>query len=103
MMLTVPDNVDKVMRTLEQRFGRPEMVVQELIVKARGFKPVRQDDMEGLIAFTIAVNNLVATMKTLNSQGHQVNPTLRQKLLEKLPRLNVPTVGRGIEGNATPW
>eukprot|EP00117_Sycon_ciliatum_P011162 scpid109263/ scgid12755/ len=56
LMLAIPDNVELALRTLEQRFGRPKLVVGELITQAKQFRPIkRSDDMEGLINFSAAV------------------------------------------------
>ena len=84
-MLTVPDNVSEVMKTLERRFGRPELVVGQLVSKVRGFRAVRADDIEALLSFANTVQNVVTTMKLLKSEGHMTNPTLRTELVDKLP------------------
>ena len=81
----MPDNIEEAIKTLERRFGRPELVVGEQIAKAKSFKPVRADDTDALLAFTTAVNNMVMTMSLLNSPGHLANPALRQELVDKLP------------------
>ena len=85
LMLAVPDNVDLAIKTLEQRFGRPELVVEELIAKAKQFRGIRADDLDSLIHFTSAVNNVVVTMTQLECAGHLSNPQLRRELVEKLP------------------
>ena len=85
LQLAVPDNIEEAIKTLERRFGRPELVVGELIAKAKSFKPVRADETDALLAFTTAVNNVVMTMNLLNCPGHLANPALRQELVDKLP------------------
>ena len=85
LQLAVPDNVAEAIKTLERWFGRPELVVGELIAKAKSFRPVRADDTDALLAFTTAVNNVVMTMYLLNSPGHLANPALRQELVDQLP------------------
>ena len=85
LQLAVPDNIEEAIKTLGRRFGRPELVVSELIEKAKSFKPVRAEDTEGLLAYTTAVSNVVMTMNLLNSPGHMMNPALRQELVDKLP------------------
>ena len=85
LMLSVPDNVEQAVQTLERRFGRPELVVTELIEQAKSLKPVRADDPDSLIGLATAINNIVLTMKLLNSQGHLTNPALRNELVTKLP------------------
>ena len=85
LMLSVPGNVDKAISTLERRFGRPDLVVADLISKAKAMKALKADDLNGLVDYTTAVNNIVATMQLLDCNGHMTNPSLRQELLDKLP------------------
>ena len=84
-LLAVPDNINEVFRTLELRFGRPELVIGALIQRARYFSTIRNDDFDGIMAFTTSVQTLVDTMSLLNSVGHLYNPQLRQELVSKLP------------------
>ena len=84
-LLAVPDNINEVFRTLELRFGRPELVIGALIQRARNFSTIRSDDFDGIIAFTTSVQRLVGTMSLLNSAGHLYNPQLRQELVSELP------------------
>ena len=83
-LLTVPDNVPEVMKTLEMRFGRPELVIRTLIAQTRQLKAVK-DYLDSLMQFASMVNNMVSTMKLLNSTGHLNNPDLRQEIVEGLP------------------
>ena len=84
-MLTLPENVTEVLKTLELRFGRPELVISTLIHKAKACGNVKADDFGNLIAFSTAVQTLVATMKLMRAEGHMYNPQLRQELVSKLP------------------
>ena len=84
-LLTVPGNVPEVLRCLEVRFGRADLIVRSLISKAKSVRMVRADDFDSLIEFTTSVRNLVETMKLLKSTGHMTNPQLQQELVEKLP------------------
>lgn len=76
-MLAMPDNVMEVIRTLERRFGWPELVVGKLVSKVRGFRAVRANDIDALLAFANAVQNVVTIMTLLKSEGHMANPTLQ--------------------------
>ena len=84
-MLTLPDNVGQVMRTLELRFGRNDMIIASVIQKVQALGAVKHGDFEGLIAFATAVQTVVSTMQLLKSDGHMFNPQLRQELVSKLP------------------
>ena len=76
-MLAVPDNLTMVMACLERRFGRPDVIVQALIKRARSLTSPKDGDMVGLIDLSNAVTNLVSTMQLLKSDGHLRNPELR--------------------------
>ena len=93
-MLAVPDNLTMVMACLERRFGRPDVIVQALIKRARSLTSPKDGDMIGLIDLSNAVTNLVSTMQLLKSDGHLRNPELRQNLVAKLPTTPSATVGR---------
>ena len=84
-MLVVPDNIDRVIHTLEMRFGQPDHVVQTMIDGVKKMRPVREDDFEALIDLANAVGNLVATMQLMKNTGHISNPQLRAELVQKLP------------------
>ena len=84
-MLAVPDNLTMVMACLERRFGRPDVIVQALIKRARSLTSPKNGDMIGLIDLSNADTNLVSTMQLLKSDGHLRNPELRQNLVAKLP------------------
>ena len=85
LILAVPENVEEAIRTLERRFGRPELVVEELIAKVRSLRTVKADDNEALLTLTTAINNVVTTMKLMKCPGHMLNPSLRREVVEKLP------------------
>ena len=99
LMLTVPENVDLAIRTLERRFGRPELVVAKLISQAKEFKPLRMDDADGLIALATAVSNIVLTMKMLHCEGHMTNPSLRNEVVSNLPTSLKIQWGEWIKSN----
>jgi len=84
-MLTVPENLDKVLETLECQFGRPERIISALIDRAKNTSAIREDNPETLVAFGNAVESLVLTMEHLHSTGHMWNPQLIQELVVKLP------------------
>ena len=84
-LLALPGNVDRVISTLQRRFGRPEFIVQSLIEKAKAMKSFRGGYIIGIIDFANAVVNLSSTMELLKSDGHLRNPELRQQLVAKLP------------------
>ena len=88
LFLSVPKNVPEVMKTLEERFGRPDVIIQQLISKAKSHKQLRADDFEALMEFSTSVGSLVHTMQLMNCTGHMRNPQLKQELVEKLPAIH---------------
>ena len=73
------------MKTLRMRFGRPDQVITNLIAKAKDLPPPVGDNMDSLVEFGTAVENLVGTMESLEYTGHMNNPQLINDLLRKLP------------------
>ena len=84
-MLVLPDNVDRVVRTLEMRFGQANQVIQTMVEGVQKLRPLKQDNFEQLIDLANAIGNVVATMKLMDNTGHQGNPQLRAEILQKLP------------------
>ena len=84
-LLTVPENTPQVIRTVEKRFGRPDVVVQTLIEQTKSFSGLKDGELKLLLDFSNAVCNLVETMRLMSCDGHQNNPQLRQELVGKLP------------------
>ena len=84
-MLVIPDNLERVIRTLQMRYGQPDQVVQAMIDGVKQLRVLRDDDFEQLIDLSNAVGNLVATMHLMDHIGHLTNPQLRQEVVHRLP------------------
>ena len=84
-LLCIPENVPMVMSTLKMLFGQANQIVKSLIEKTRSLPPIQERHPETIITFANSVNNLVATMTTLNQEGHLNNPSLMEELMGKLP------------------
>ena len=48
-MMTLPGNLNRVIETLERRFGQPEMIIQCMIEKTKALSAPSEDDTVGLI------------------------------------------------------
>lgn len=83
-LLILPQNVDRIIRILENRFGRPEHIIMMLLDKIRNFPNVKEDRLDMLIEFSDEIKNLVGIMEALNENEHLSNPILIQELLSKL-------------------
>ena len=81
-LLSLPTNVPTIMRTLEMRYGRPDIIIRNLIGKVQALPPV---DDSNLIDFAVAVQNLVTTIQAVDAPGHLYNPQLRADLVARLP------------------
>jgi len=77
-------NLPAIIRLLESRFGQPQHIVRALIIKAKSVPNVKEDKLESLIEFGIAVQNMTSTMKALNCDAHMMNPQLLEELEHKL-------------------
>jgi len=84
-LMIVPENADAVMMRLEQRYGRPEFVVQALVEIARKTPTPRAGRLSTMVDFAGAVVNLVTTITTLEMPEYLHNLQLLQELVDKLP------------------
>ncbi|XP_044755156.1 uncharacterized protein LOC123314105 [Coccinella septempunctata] len=84
-MMISPDNVDSVLKILEMRFGRPDLIIDGLISKVKAVTPIREHNIESLIKFSNHISCLVATIKSLGYNEHLQNPTLVRDIVQKLP------------------
>lgn len=83
--LLIPALVPEVISTLRMMFGRPERIINSLLIKIRGTANVSPHKLDNLISFSVEVKNLVATMVASDLQSHLENPLLLSELIEKLP------------------
>ncbi|XP_065180217.1 uncharacterized protein LOC135810654 [Sycon ciliatum] len=84
-MMTLPDNVGEVISILRMRFGRPDQIVQNLILKTKSQRGVKSEEaIEVLIEISALCRNLVATMRSTKCTGHLYNPQLVKELIGKL-------------------
>ncbi|XP_055590660.1 uncharacterized protein LOC129742742 [Uranotaenia lowii] len=78
-------------------YGRPEYIINTLIQKVRSLPAPKEDKLESLVDFSIAVRNLVATVKACKLDDHLYNVSLRQELVERLPFMIKLTWGVHIQ------
>ncbi|XP_044753725.1 uncharacterized protein LOC123313086 [Coccinella septempunctata] len=83
LMLT--NDVEKIMHTLETRFGRPDRIIEMILNKIKTILPIKEIHLGKLINLSTEISNVVAIMKCLESTGHLKNPHLQRDLLEKIP------------------
>ncbi|XP_062714236.1 uncharacterized protein LOC134291009 [Aedes albopictus] len=83
--LLLPAAVPHVIATLETLYGRPELLIHTLLQKVRGAPAPKQDRLETLIGYGMAVQNLSDHLEAGGHQAHLNNPMLLFELVDKLP------------------
>ncbi|XP_058448717.1 uncharacterized protein LOC131428686 [Malaya genurostris] len=83
--LLSPASVPHVIKTLQMRYGRPETLIRTLTEKIRTLASPKTNDMESIIEFGNAVDNLVEHLKNAKLHAHLNNPSLLHDLVSKLP------------------
>lgn len=83
--LLVPELVPKVMDTLEMLYGRPSILINHLINKARMIPPPEVERLETIIDYGMAIQNLFDHLVAMDQTLHLRNPTLLGELESKLP------------------
>ncbi|XP_062700111.1 uncharacterized protein LOC134284819 [Aedes albopictus] len=83
--LLMPEGVPHVIKTLEMRFGRPELIIRSMLDRIQRLPAPKPDRLETVIDFGLAVQNLVVHLQAAKQDNHLNNPTLLQELVGKLP------------------
>ncbi|XP_055584725.1 uncharacterized protein LOC129737589 [Uranotaenia lowii] len=83
--LIQPSTVRKAIDVLRLRFGQPQFVIDSLKEKVLSMPPLKQDSLNQLIDFSIAVQNLNATIDACGRKEYSRDFSLIAKLVEKLP------------------
>lgn len=80
-----PSTVPQVLSTLQQLYGRPEQIVNNMIAKVRATPPPKPDRLETLVSFGLVVQNLCGHLRAVGLERYLANPILLQELVDKLP------------------
>ncbi|XP_029731987.2 uncharacterized protein LOC109429392 [Aedes albopictus] len=83
--LMMPAGVPHVIKTLQMRFGRPELIIRSLLERIRRVPAPKPERLDTLIDFGLAVENLVVHLQAAKQENHLTNPVLLQELVTKLP------------------
>lgn len=84
-LLILPENVDKIIDILKNRFGKPQHIIRYLIDKVRNFPTIREDKIETFLKFYDIFTNLIYTLQSLDEKDHINNPMLFDEILGKFP------------------
>ncbi|XP_073835506.1 uncharacterized protein [Musca autumnalis] len=78
-------NVEDIMSSLKETFGRPEQLIKSQIQKVRKIPPLVKDDLNALVNFAIKASNMATFLKNAGGEHHLNNPSLLSELVSKLP------------------
>ncbi|XP_062539111.1 uncharacterized protein LOC134207403 [Armigeres subalbatus] len=83
--LLLPASVPYVMDTLHKLYGRPEILISSLLKKVRNVPAPKVEHLSTIVAYGLAIQNLVDHIILADQQAHLANPMLLQELVDKLP------------------
>lgn len=83
--LIYEESVPKAINALRMRFGRPDLVLDEMIKKVRAVPKINVEKLDTILDLSMAVQHLCVTMEASGMVNHMNNPALLQELIEKLP------------------
>ncbi|XP_062707859.1 uncharacterized protein LOC134288121 [Aedes albopictus] len=83
--LLLPASVPYVMNTLHKLYGRPEILISSLLKKVRNVPAPKAERLNTIVAYGLAIQNLVDHIILADQQAHLANPMLLQELVDKLP------------------
>ncbi|XP_058819112.1 uncharacterized protein LOC131681975 isoform X2 [Topomyia yanbarensis] len=83
--LMFPHAVTSIIETLRRLYGRPELLVKNLLGKVRRLETPKPERLDSLINFGMAVQQLCDHLEAANLRSHLTNPTLLEELVDKLP------------------
>ncbi|XP_073813433.1 uncharacterized protein [Musca autumnalis] len=85
-LLSSSKNVEMIISTLSQTFGRPEQLIRSQIDKVSAISYVPEVKLDLLEKFSTKVTNMVRFLQTADGKHHLSNPTLLSELVSKLPQ-----------------
>ncbi|XP_055591140.1 uncharacterized protein LOC129743191 [Uranotaenia lowii] len=81
-----PSTVSKVISTLQLTlYGRPTQIVHHMISKIRSTPAPKEDRLDTLVSFGLAVQNMCSHLRAVGMESHMGNTNLLQELVDKLP------------------
>lgn len=74
-----------IMKALERRFGRPDLLVQAHLRRVQIIAPIPENRPELLVPYAAKVANVVAAIDKPKTRRFLLNPSLLEELVQKLP------------------
>ena len=84
-LLLMPNSVPEIVDTLYEKYGRPELVIKQVLQDVRSYPAIKPDKLELLSDFGYAVRNACNQIEDLQLLNYLHNPELIQEIIEKLP------------------
>ncbi|XP_055542858.1 uncharacterized protein LOC129728441 [Wyeomyia smithii] len=81
-LLIDPENVKKIIERLEETYGRPEAIYNELLHE---LIKIRKENKSALLEIADALDNLVSTINVINCAQYLNDPRLVDTIVKKLP------------------
>ncbi|KAI5644846.1 putative peptidase (DUF1758) domain-containing protein [Phthorimaea operculella] len=82
-LMSTANDPEIIMRTLEQRFGRPEYIIDKALEDLSNL-PRLGNSSHDLNLFAVKLQNIVCVLSTLDDQGYLRNPKLAREVTAKL-------------------
>ncbi|KAF6207443.1 hypothetical protein GE061_018686 [Apolygus lucorum] len=82
-LIYLPGGLSRVMARLETRYGRPELIVREVMKNVKAI-PTMKDDLSRAEKVAGEVDNIVSTIRLVGKSEYLANPILLDALLTKL-------------------
>lgn len=82
-LLFTASDPERIMATLEQCFGRPEVIIDRTLDDIKKLKPPSSTASD-LNSFAIKLQNIVCTLATIDNRGYLQNPMIVREIVEKL-------------------
>lgn len=85
-LLTKAENVPVIMEMLKNIFGRPDLIVGELLDKIKAHQPIKSEKFDELVAFAVEVRNLSVTLEDDDLEDYRRDPSMMKEIIARLPQ-----------------
>uniref|UniRef100_A0A182PX74 CCHC-type domain-containing protein n=1 Tax=Anopheles epiroticus TaxID=199890 RepID=A0A182PX74_9DIPT len=83
--LDAPTSVPLVIKTLQRLYGRPSLVVKDLLEKVRRTAAPRPENLDELITFGLTVQHFCDYLSKTDLEHYLMNMEMLEEMVEKLP------------------
>ncbi|XP_073949058.1 uncharacterized protein [Choristoneura fumiferana] len=86
-LLISASSPDKIMATLQLRFGDPDCILNRLVLDIKKLQPISHDYQKEIVIFSVKVQNFVEAVKVVGREEYIQGMSIVPLLLSKLPTL----------------